>query len=220
MSRTIPIYQDPYCTNDLIYTKNEFKLRPGVTVLVGCNGIGKSTLLRRLEEVLEEKRIPVMRYDNFCSGGDTAKSKAVMCGNMEVAASLMLSSEGEQIAINLGEIAAEIGRFVRKNKGSPEIWLLFDAIDSGLSIDNIEDVKKYLFQTILNDDTSSDIYIIVSANEYEMCRGEACFDTRNGEYILFHEYERYREFILKSREEKDNRHQKSQKTKTKRRTKK
>ena len=209
MSRTFSVHKDPYCTNEIIYTKDAFKLHPGVTVLVGCNGIGKSTLLRRIEEALEEEGSPVMRYDNLCQGGETAKSKAVLRDNMEVAASLMLSSEGEQIAINLGETAAEIGRFVRKNKGAPEIWLLFDAIDSGLSIDNIEDVKKYLFDTILNDNPSSDVYIIVSANEYEMCRGENCFDTRNGEYITFSDYEQYREFILRSREEKDNRHKKT-----------
>lgn len=218
MSRTFEILQDPYCTNETLYTKPAFTLQPGVTVLVGCNGIGKSTLLRRLEEVLErEKHVPVMRYDNFSCGGDTAKSKAVMRGNMDVAASLMLSSEGEQIYINLGETAAEIGRFVNKNKNAPEIWFLFDAIDSGLSVDNIVEVKKYLFNTIIEDNPNTNIFIVVSANEYEMCRGENCFDTRNGNYITFPDYEEYRNFILKSREEKDNRYKRPKKQTKKKR---
>lgn len=211
MSRTFKVHKDPYDVNENVYTKSEFTFYPGVTVLVGCNGIGKTTLLHRIAHVLEKDGIPVMKYDNLVNGGETAKSKAVMRSNMEVAAALMLSSEGEQIYINLGETAAEIGRFVNRNKGAAEIWLLFDAIDSGLSVDNIEEVKEYLFKTIINDNPNTDVYIIVSANEYEMCRGEKCFDTRNGEYIEFAGYEEYRTFILNSRKEKDNRHKKTRK---------
>ena len=209
MSRTFKIHKDPYDMNETVYTKGEFMFNPGITVLVGCNGIGKSTLLRRIEAVLEKENVSVMKYNNLVEGGERATSKAMMCGKTKVAATLMLSSEGEQICINLGETAAEIGRFVRENKGSSEFWLLFDAIDSGLSIDNIEEVKKYLFKTIINDNPNTDVYIIVSANEYEMCRGEKCFDARNGEYIEFAGYEEYRTFILNSRKEKDNRQKKT-----------
>ena len=53
-----------------------------------------------------------------------------------------------------------------------------------------------------------DIYIIVSANVYEMCRGEKCFDTYLGKYVDIKSYDEYREFILKSRERKEKREEK------------
>ena len=51
----------------------------------------------------------------------------------------------------------------------------------------------------------NEIYIVISAIEYELCRGEQCFDVYNGKYITFKDYEDYREFILKNREWKENR---------------
>lgn len=53
-----------------------------------------------------------------------------------------------------------------------EMWFFFDAIDSGLSVDNIVDVKEYMFKTIFRTAPNTDIYIVVTANEYEFARGE------------------------------------------------
>lgn len=205
MSRTFDIKKEPYEKGDKLYTKNSITLEPGVTVLVGCNGSGKTTLLHAIKEKLKKEDIPVTFYNNLSDGGETAKSKAVYHGDMSLAAALMSSSEGEQIYINIAQLASQIGRFVRDNRGSSELWFLFDAIDSGFSIDNIEEVKTSLFDLILDDGSNSDIYIVVSANEYEMCRKEKCFDVRNGKYISFPDYEDYRNFILKSAQEKKKR---------------
>ena len=81
-----------------------------------------------------------------------------------------------------------------------------DAIDSGLSIDNIVDIKEYLFKTVLENNFGKEIYILVVAKEYEMARGENCFDVRNGKYIKFKDYENYRNFVLKSKEWKEERY--------------
>ena len=56
-----------------------------------------------------------------------------------------------------------------------------------------------------------DIYIIISANAYEMCRGEKCFDTYLCKYVNINSYEEYRDFIIKSREKKDKREEKENK---------
>ena len=203
MSRTFAMVLDPYYTGEKIFTKKEFIFNPGVTVLVGCNGTGKTTLLHHIKEALRKECVPCMDYNNLSNGGSSATSAAMFHNDIELAAALMTSSEGEQIYINLGTAAQKIGGFVRNNKGAKELWLLFDAIDSGLSVDNILEVKEYLFQTIIDDNPNSDVYIIVSANEYEMCRGENCFDVRTGKYVAFKTYEAYRKFIIKSREKKD-----------------
>ena len=88
---------------------------------------------------------------------------------------------------------------------SKERWILFDAVDSGLSVDNIVDLKEGLFRTILENEKEKDVYIIVSANEYEMANNESCFDVYHGEYVTFKDYDAYRDFILKSREWKESR---------------
>lgn len=203
--RKFKIYKD---YNDMgcdIYKKGTITINSGVTILVGCNGMGKTTLLHQLKRTLEKDDIPLISFDNLTNGGSNARSKAGFYGDMEFLATSLCSSEGENIVLNLGKLAGEIGRFVKKNKNSPEMWILLDAVDSGLSVDNIVDVKEYLFKTIIDDNPNSDIYIIVSANEYELARNENCFDVYNGKYIKFKDYEEYRDYILNSRKEKDKR---------------
>ena len=74
-----------------------------------------------------------------------------------------------------------------------------------MSVDNIVDIKEQLFKTILKYNYGNEIYIIISANEYEMARDEQCFDVYNGKYVKFTDYEEYRDFILQSREWKNQR---------------
>ena len=90
----------------------------------------------------------------------------------------------------------------RTNPDAKELWFLFDGIDSGFSIDNIIDFKKQLIPLVTENNAEKDIYFIISANVYEFAREENCFDVINGKYITFSDYEDYRSFILKSKEEK------------------
>lgn len=51
-------------------------INPGVTVLVGCNGIGKTTFLRQLRNKLKKSDIPYIEYDNLHDGGNNSVSEA------------------------------------------------------------------------------------------------------------------------------------------------
>ena len=66
---------------------------------------------------------------------------------------------------------------------------------------------KEMFKSMLEDTNAMglELYLIVSANEYELARGENCFDVNKGQYITFRDYEDYRSFILKSKAKKENR---------------
>lgn len=207
MSRKIKLWEDPHGMGYNLYAKKSVTIKDGVTVLVGCNGIGESTLLYNIRTVLENVDIPYIEFDNLHDGGSQSRSKAGFYGDMDFLATSLCSSEGENIVMNMGRIAGQIGNFIKKNPDNKELWILLDAIDSGLSIDNIVDIKEYLFKTILEDKRSTDreIYIIVSANEYEMARDEQCLDVYNMKYIKFKDYEEYRKLILDSKEWKNNR---------------
>lgn len=207
MSRTFKIYKDPYGTGSNMYSKSKVEIQPGVTVLVGTNGAGKTSLLRNIQRELEEDSIPNVYFDNLNDGGANARARAGFYGEFDILAASVCSSEGENIVINMGKIAAKIGRAVQIYHDAKEIWLLLDAVDSGLSVDNVVDIKQYLFETMLNDERlkNTEVYILVSANEYEMARGENCLDVQHLRYCKFKTYESYRKYILKSKDLKNKR---------------
>ena len=194
--REFKIPRSPHEKGVILYKKSKMTLEPGVTVLVGCNGCGKSTFVENIAKQLERESIPCVTYNNLYDGGSRAREKAMFYSEMDLFATLFCSSEGEQIVANMGSCAKQIGQLARENKDAKELWILLDAVDSGLSIDNIVDVKEYLFKTVIEHNKDKDVYIVVSANEYEMCNGENCFDVYNGKYIRFNDYNDYRQFIL------------------------
>lgn len=229
MSRKIKLWENPYGDGSL-YNKKYITFNPGLTVLVGCNGIGKTTLLRNIKASLKDKDIPYITFDNLQDGGDNAREKAGFEKDFSFLAASITSSEGENIVMNIGNLAAKLRHFIstgengdkmsefielinsnlklnkKKSINTNERWILLDAIDSGLSIDNVCEIK-YLFETIFNDTKSQDkdIYIIASANEYELANGENCLDVINGKFVKFKDYEDYKNLILMTRKEKEKR---------------
>ena len=236
MSKKIQLIKDYYDEGINLYKKKTIEIKPGVTVLVGCNGIGKTTLLHQIKDKLKKDNIPYVMFDNLKDGGSRAISEASFYSDFGFMATAIQSSEGENIVMNMGKLAARLGQFVKtgddpkekkftklarslaKARGEeildePEIpnerWILLDAVDSGLSVDNIVDIKELLFKTILEYNYGNEIYIVVSANEYEMVRGEKCFDVYNGKYVKLKDYEEYRNLVLQSKEWKTQRSEKS-----------
>lgn len=231
--RKIKTWRDPYDQGWSTCRPKEIQLNPGVTILVGCNGAGKTTLLQNIKEELETEHVPFVCYDNVHNGGSNSISEASFYGDMSLMATMITSSEGELININVGKMCSKLRRFIAtgedakqaKHKGLEkafreaagieeepepiiprERWILLDAADSGYSIDNVVELKQ-IFEYMQKDAISAgvDIYIVVSANAYELARGENCFDVMSGNYLTFNDYEDYRKFILKSSEKKSKR---------------
>ncbi len=198
------------------------------TVLAGCNGSGKTTLLSCIKEELEKTKTPLLRYDNLSDGGSGSISELLYSGDMGLGASMWCSSEGERIGINMARIVAQIREFILtgetdKSKkdakwrrmfgvdetpavATSERWILLDAVDSGLSIDGIAEVKDILKLAIKDAGRSGiNLFVVAAANSYELARGERCLDVTNGKELRFSDYEEYRAFILKSREKKEKR---------------
>ena len=202
------IVRDYYDRKEYIYEKTSVTLKPGVTVLVGCNGAGKTTLIYQLQEKCRKAEIPYFSFDNYLDGGRSAMSKLGFFGDTDALVQDFVASEGERISNNMGRQAAQMGRFVMSNKGAEKLFFFFDAIDSGLSIDNVLEIKRYLFDTVIEDSQSrgTEVYIIVSANEYEMARGEQCLDTQSLKYVKIDTYDDYRNLIIQSRQKKNKRY--------------
>lgn len=208
MGRKFKIDNDAYGEGIKMYNKATIELVPGVTVLVGCNGAGKSTLLKQLYGIVQKENIPCVMFDNLKDGGSNARSKAGFYGDITFLATSMCSSEGENIALNMGNFAKMIVSMFRNNPNDNEYWIFADAVDSGFSIDNVVELKDELFKLILDIHKDKEVYIVITANAYEMARGEQCFDVINGKYVSIKSYEKYRSVILKSRDKKDARYKK------------
>lgn len=224
---TIKTWRDPYESGFSPTRPTSVSFEEGLTVLVGCNGAGKTTLLYNIEEEMKKQKIPCHLYNNLKDGGGNSISEAMFCGDMELGACLWTASEGEAIKINFGNASSKFKGFLqdgfydsRKNRfarlfledkdkpkdiGNKRV-LLFDAVDSGLSVDSIVEIKE-VFNLILEDAKALglEIYIIISANEYELARKSKCFDVNEGKYIELKDYEEYRKFIIKSRARKEKR---------------
>ena len=203
MTRTIKLDQNPY-DDRVLFEKSSITLHPGITVLVGCNGSGKTTLLHYIQKTLRNNDIPYLEFNNLsASGGQQIAGKALLFDDTKTAATAILSSEGEKINIAIGKFITNVGRFIRTHRDAKEIWLLFDAVDSGLSLDNIEDIKGFFKEVLLPDIKGADVYIVLTANQYAVAEGEDCLDVQSGNYTCFDSYTDYKRFILESKQKKE-----------------
>lgn len=234
--REIATWRDPYGDGFYTCRPKKINLNSGLTVLVGCNGAGKTTLLNNIKQELKGNSVPVLSFNNLTDGGSHGLSLAAYNEDWSALATMTCSSEGETIGINISRWIQGVRSFIangfycantreerfmdifrdqdklteeRKLLGEhEERWILLDAADSGYSIDNVLDLKD-VFNLIIKDAKAfnKEVYIIISANEYELANGEQCFDVNSGKYITFEDYEDYKKFILKSREKKNRRYE-------------
>lgn len=110
MSRRFKIERDCYEDENYLYKKGHVTFQPGLTVLVGCNGCGKTTLMKQLENILKKdrKKAKVFRYENEIHGGHSSMQEAMFYGDMSFVAASVMSSEGEKISLNMQKAAAKI----------------------------------------------------------------------------------------------------------------
>lgn len=226
-NRTINVWRDPYGAGFNTTRARKVVFTKGTTVLVGCNGAGKTTLLQNIEDELRKADIPVFMHSPTTALPKMI-DKAMFEGNFGLVGASRSMSEGENIGLVFGQSFDTIKKFIATGRysdrllkifsepereiTSDERWILLDAIDSGYSIDNIVQLKK-VFNRMYEDAGAHnvDLYIIVSANTYELARNSNCLDVMTGKNVYFATYEEYRSFILKTQEKKEKRYKKETK---------
>ena len=213
----IEIERDPYEDDRKFYSKRKAVFLPGITTLIGCNGIGKTTMLHNIKDELKAKGVPVFLFDNMGDeGGGHAGTNMLSRifssvakqedDSIEMAATLYVSSEGECIKNALIRFANQLLRNFKKYDGFGEYWILFDAIDSGLSLETIEYLKQYLFKVLIEKlPSDSHVYIISSSNSYELSEGTQIFSVTQMKYVNVKTYNAYKKAVLNSLEHKSKR---------------
>lgn len=189
------LYKDQYA----LFTPNE------INTLIGCNSSGKSTMLRKIEEILYTNGFPYILYDNIDNSFKWLHERiheSIHYRNL---------SEGEVIAkasskyinvltdIIVGTIIRD--KKFRKYRDLDNIFLLLDSIDTGYSIDNILNLTGILNGLIcLAKKNKKRLYIIAAANNFEFIQGNRSWDVQASKEIFFNKYEEYKQRIIETSE--------------------
>lgn len=214
----------PFDETERIYDRGGVTLSTGITVLVGCNGAGKTTLLRILKSKLKRKDVPVLCIDTLQEARDSV-GRAIMRNNLNMAAMGFTASEGERMHLSIGQFAAGIRSFLETGKPnkdrnpfaslfegnekpivSKERWILIDSADSGMSIDNLDDINGLLDLVVEDAQAINiDLYIVISTNQYELAKNRKCLNVQTLRPVSIKTYNRYRSVIIASRKRKEER---------------
>lgn len=171
-----------------------------LTVIVGCNGYGKTSYISGLETHLKNKKIQYVKWSDNDNGRTNGMNQFLWSGDNEGLASMALHSEGQAMMASFGRTCIrECGRKVRMAKDSDikELFIIVDQIDSGLDVHMINYVKNVFKDTIIPDMQKHGItvYVVITANSYEVAKGEYCFDPVQRKAIIFNRYSEYYDYI-------------------------
>lgn len=196
--------------DERLYLRKDITFNTGLTVLTGCNGSGKSTLLLLIKDKIrkmDSDDILCLKYDDRKDGGSHMMESMLFHDNLSGLANMAFSSEGERIMSGFGNFVSSLGCKVSQTNAK-EVWILVDAVGSGLSIDGILEIKDFA-NFIQEENPRKNIYFVVSTNEYEFARGSDCIDVTTFRHITFNDYEVYKSYILETKKKKSKRRSKT-----------
>ena len=223
------IRKEPIEEGNKLFQKTKLIIEHGkVSCIVGCNGSGKTTLISEIKDNLYAKGAKELKKDFYHNAFkvflrddeednkankiyyiDFDKNADCTTGDMDYVYNrlgIAYSSTGEGIMQRFGRICQFIGSTIRDLEEGSELVLFLDDCDAGTSLDMISDIVG-LFPLIINDceKRGINVYIVITANSYELCRYCDCISVHDFKHKTFKSYESYKKFVLKSREKKENR---------------
>ena len=186
-------------TNRLSLRKNN------ITIVVGRNGYGKSSLLSGIDAAFKNNpNVLVVHWSDNEYGRGNAMDTLLWNDDIEGLASMAFHSEGQKMRESFGRFfLAKVGSAVRRinpEDGIDTAFLLVDQLDSGLDVHQINLVKQIFRDTIIPDMKSRGIkkvYVVMTANSYEMVRGEECIDPITRMHFKFDCAEDFNAYIDK-----------------------
>lgn len=211
----IRLVKDPYEDDRTFYNGRYASFRTGLTTITGCNGIGKTTLVQNIVDELKGRGTPYFLFDNLGESGGEKNAFRMLNealssrnGAEEFFSGLNMFSlsEGEKIITSLNRFMNGCATAISETSvGYGELWFLFDAVDSGLSADFIEDFKdmlRNLYKDIMQAHPLMQVYILVTSNSYETCHGTSVYSVAKNRYVNIRTYEAFVKETRASREYK------------------
>ena len=188
-------------------------IQPGITMIIGSNGVGKTTYLQQIHSLFVDRSWEqISLNDNIrdiygcyfysneherITAADSWLNDLYKPDVPSLLASYYENSEGQKMMQMLQDKLSQIGSYVRKCKQENKkgVVILFDSLDSGLSPDNINILKEQLLNFIIEEERRVDelfeVYILCTANSYELCGGYRCYNIKENKYKDVSTYEQF-----------------------------
>lgn len=205
MGRNTFSIQDVFCTSKrkvLTLAKND------ITVLVGKNGYGKSSLLQGIEQWAANNKIPHVFWSDKRYGRTEGMDILGFHEDFDWLSRMAFRSEGQTMLTSITRFFISGCSAATRNlkSGQNQIFLLIDQLDSGLDVHQIRYVKRVLRDTIIpdmRDRCKLDVYVVMTANSYEMVYGEDCVDPNTRKHMTFNTLDEYAKYIDSQYTEED-----------------
>lgn len=218
-----------YAENQVLYKKNKiFIPENSVSCLVGCNGIGKSTVIRQMihdnENCLSKtawdlqeshsfslrglfEELPKREdFDEFYMNGNKNSSFGYSDDDfLKNDISTAWCSTGEANLRVAGPVFSILGQETKLLAGK-RLFVFLDDLDVGVSIDYLREVVSAIktMEKVMSE-RGIKFYIILTANSYELAKHFNCIDSVSFKPVKFKDYEDYADYVVKTREYKNNR---------------
>lgn len=199
MIKSLKVKDNTIAKERLLFS--EIKELKKINILFGGNGVGKSTLLERLNpkdmlgNVIESdfhlettKDIIFMQYKNSIDNSKiNVKKELKGIRSFEVAINSNLYSEGQSIIHHILSFLKDVKENAIKNEDKT-IVVTLDEVDSGLSSENI----NFLLHQITEIVTDYNVQFFISSNNYHFTYVyEDVLDMYTGEFITIKSYDEY-----------------------------
>ncbi len=145
-----------------LYENTDLKIEPGINILIGNNGAGKTYCLSQIKNKYKHALL-IDIVD------ETKKNTVEIQPDVDIGR-WFCASEGQRVYDNLERLSGTVGAYItacKKKNVNPIV--LIDGADSGVSTDLIQIIRSFLILVKDDCDTNKmEAYIICTANNYEL----------------------------------------------------
>lgn len=160
-------------------------------------GISRAFSVIGNKEENTSKNITFISYDAHADSYQNATASNLLSENHQMFSIRIESSEGQNKLYSLMEVFDAAKEVVMENKELEQIILFVDGIDSGLSIDMINLIMSTLDLKLGQiEQYGVEVALILTTNNYEMCRERTVYDPITFESVTYTNYEEFRKDML------------------------
>lgn len=232
MSRKFHIHKKNYYGPQTLYKSEWLDLEDNqIYCLVGCNGIGKSTILRQMvhdnEGSLDKTAWDLLenyvgwslrgislfgepkKQEDFDEFYFSANRETRIGKNFDDVDLQNIwcnfQSTGESNTSNFTPLFKALADSIKQIPGKT-YFIMLDDFDVGTSIDVLQDfvkVVKAIEKLCIKNNIK--YYIVITANAYELAKNFRCIDCITMGEVSFNDYEEYSKYVKETRKYKDSR---------------